>query len=61
MGWTALHYASGYGFVELVEPLLERGADVNARDGEERTPLRVAVEEGQNEIDEMLRRRGARE
>ncbi len=57
-GWTALHYAAGYGFVELIAPLLERGADVNARDDEGRTPLRVAVEEGQEEAAETLRAMG---
>ena len=60
-GWTALHYAAGYGFVELIAPLLERGADVNARDDEGRTPLRVAVEEGQEKAAENLRRVGGRE
>ncbi|HYY96787.1 MAG TPA: sigma-70 family RNA polymerase sigma factor [Pyrinomonadaceae bacterium] len=57
-GWTALHYAAGYGFVELIAPLLARGAEVNARDEEGRTPLRVALEEGQEEAAETLRRAG---
>jgi ankyrin repeat protein len=53
-GWTALHYAAGFGFVDLVEPLLSRGADLEARDDEGRTPLEVAVEAGQAELVEML-------
>jgi ankyrin repeat protein len=60
-GWTALHYAAGYGFVELITPLLERGAEVNARDEGGRTPLRVALEEGQEEAAETLRRAGGGE
>lgn len=30
-GGTALHYASGYGELGMIRPLLERGANVNAR------------------------------
>ena len=53
-GWTALHYAAGFGFAELVQPLLSRGADPGARDDEGQTPLDVAVEAGQAKIVEML-------
>jgi ankyrin repeat protein len=58
-GWTALHYCAGYGFVELVGPLLERGADVDALDDENRTPLQVAIEANQHEIANLLRAGGA--
>ncbi|HEV8484597.1 MAG TPA: sigma-70 family RNA polymerase sigma factor [Blastocatellia bacterium] len=54
-GWTALHYVAGFGFVDLVEPLLTRGADHEARDDEGRTPLDVAVEARQAEMVEVLR------
>ncbi|MGH9838002.1 MAG: ankyrin repeat domain-containing protein [Blastocatellia bacterium] len=56
-GWTALHYAAGYGLIELIEPLLARSADLDALDDEGRTPLRVAMEERQNEAAETLRQR----
>jgi ankyrin repeat protein len=54
-----LHYCAGYGFVELVGLLLERGADVNAVDDENRTPLQVAIESDQHEIANLLRDEGA--
>jgi ankyrin repeat protein len=53
-GWTALHYAAGFGFVDLVEPLLNAGADPEALDDEGRTPMEIADEAGQAEIVEML-------
>ena len=58
-GWTALHYAAGYGFLDLIEPLLERGAAVDAKDDEGRTPVEVAIEEKHHEAAELLLRRGA--
>jgi RNA polymerase sigma factor (sigma-70 family) len=57
-GWTALHYAAGYGFVQLMEPILKRGADVIAEDDEGRTPLRVAIDENQEKAAEILRLNG---
>ena len=59
-GWTALHYVAGFGFVDLLEPLLSRGADLEARDDEGQTPLEVAGEAGQAKIVEMLRLRATR-
>lgn len=58
-GWTALHYCAGYGFTELVKPLIERGADINALDDEGKTPLRVAIESAQQEVADLLLSRGA--
>lgn len=60
-GWTALHYAAGCGFVDLVEPMLDLGADIHARDDEGRTPFSVALEESQDAVAEILRRRGAQQ
>jgi len=60
-GWTALHYVAGYGFTELIGPLLERGADLNARDDCGRTPLQIAIEEKQEGPAEILRQQSATE
>jgi ankyrin repeat protein len=59
VGWTALHYAAGYGFLSLLGPLLDRGAAINAKDDQGRTPLEVAIEEKQHEAAELLLQRGA--
>jgi len=60
-GWTALHYAAGYGLIELIEPLLARGAGLNTLDDEGRTPLGVAIEEKQDQAADKLRQSGAQE
>jgi RNA polymerase sigma factor (sigma-70 family) len=59
-GWTALHYAAANGFAELVEPLLDHGADIGALDDEGKTPLRVAVESAQQTVAALLIDRGGR-
>jgi ankyrin repeat protein len=40
---TALHVAAWHGWSKVVELLIARGADANARDGDDRTPLMLAV------------------
>lgn len=59
-GWTALHYAAGFGYIELIELMIARGADLNVLDDEGRTALKVAIEEKQDEAAALLRERGAR-
>jgi len=56
-GWTALHYAAGYGLIEIIELLLAHGADFKKLDEDGRTPLAVAIEEKQEQAAEMLRQK----
>ncbi len=58
-GWTALHYVAAFGMVELIEPLLTRGADLNAVDDSGCTPLEAALEHHQDSASDILRRNGA--
>jgi len=53
-GRTYLHLACQWGNVELVEGLLERGADVNVFDRDLRTPLSIAVMEDHRDIAVLL-------
>jgi uncharacterized protein len=54
-GWTALHYAAGFGFTQLIPVLLASGADKESLDEKQRTPLAVAVEEKQEGAAKLLR------
>ncbi len=53
-GWSPLHYAAAYGFVDIVALLLERGASSDARDDSGSSPLDVAREAGQEEAAGLL-------
>jgi len=53
-GKTALHIASEKGHLEIVEYLLEGGADIEAKSIYELTPLFSAAETGNIELAEML-------
>jgi RNA polymerase sigma factor (sigma-70 family) len=57
-GWTPLHYAAGMGFSNLVQPLLDRGADPSRPDEEGKTPLDVAIDANHSGIADVLRSRG---
>lgn len=60
-GWTALHYAAAFGMVELIEPLLARGAALHARDEVGCTPLQAAQQSQQEIAADLLRQQGAHE
>lgn len=42
-GLTPLHYAAAFGSLEAIETLVARGADVNAKDPRDATPLHYAA------------------
>ncbi len=49
-GLTPLHLASEHGHQHIVELLLQKGADINAKSGFKRTPLHFAASSGRYEI-----------
>ena len=60
MGMTALHIVAGQGTVDAARWLLDRGADINARDREfESTPLAWAARAGREDMVRFLLSRGA--
>lgn len=56
---TALHLACWFGYRDVIEFLLERGAELEARNLAEETPLGVACSRGKAEIVDLLLARGA--
>lgn len=56
---TALHYAAGKGCIEIVELLLEKGANVNAEDKNSLSPLSVALRNGHKTVVNALIEHGA--
>ena len=53
-GTTPLHLASKYGRSDVARLLIERGAEVEAKDSRGRTPLQLASAEGQDEVVDLL-------
>ena len=58
--YTGLHAAAQKGDVAKLDRLAAANADLNARDGNGRTPLHVAVFAGQREAIKALVKRGVR-
>lgn len=56
---TALHAASRTGCAKIIRFLIQKGADVNARDWEQKTPLHFAAAEGQIAAIRLLFENGA--
>jgi ankyrin repeat protein len=52
---TPLHYAAANGHKEIAELLIEKGADLNAKDEDGGTPLDVAISFNRTEIADLIR------
>jgi uncharacterized protein len=59
VGDTPLHIAASWGNVEMIEALLDHGADVNAPGEHGLTPVHIAAEEDNFEAVALLIARGA--
>ena len=58
-GWTALMYACGKGFKDIVQMLIIRGASIAKYDIYDRSPLDIAELYGHKEIMDLLLLYGA--
>ncbi|KAK2765322.1 hypothetical protein FQN54_008166 [Arachnomyces sp. PD_36] len=56
---AAIHFAASSGSKEVVQLMLEHGADINSRSSQGSTPLHKALEAGQEDIIELLTDAGA--
>ena len=59
-GDTPLLWAAGLGHKGVVEMLITKGADVNAKDVDDETPLNWAEEGKHKEITDLLRKQGGK-
>ena len=60
IGWTPLHYAAWSGSVEIAQMLLDiDGVDVNSRANNGDTPLRIAMNRGNQAVADVLRSAGS--
>lgn len=58
-GWTALHYATVVGNLEIVTMLIERHADINAETPNKTSPLMLAARRGEMSVVKLLIAGGA--
>jgi ankyrin repeat protein len=58
---TPLYAAAERGYKDVVELLLAKKADANAKNSEDETPLYVAQEKGHKDVVELLRKHGGHE
>ena len=60
IGATTLHYAAVNGHKEVVKILIKNAADFNSKDMAGQTPLNFAIDEGMDEIADLLRKHGGK-
>ena len=59
-GQTPLHFTAYYGHKEIVELLIAKGADVNAKNDWGWTPLDWAIQLNEPETTDLLRKHGGK-
>lgn len=59
-GWTSLMTAADVGNIQIVQALLDAGADVNARTNNGRTARNIAKKNRLKDIEELLKKAGAK-
>jgi ankyrin repeat protein len=59
-GQTPLHFAARGGWVDVAGILIDKGADVNAKDKAGRTPLALLEAKKDSRMIEFLRKKGTR-
>jgi serine/threonine-protein phosphatase 6 regulatory ankyrin repeat subunit B len=60
-GATPIIAASECGYKSIIEKLIDKGADINAKDGDGKTAMQKAIEYGHNDIVDFLKAKGAKE
>ena len=60
-GWTALHYATVNGDIDLVKYLIKHGANINKATSEGSSPLYLAKLGGHDDVVKILRNAGAKD
>lgn len=58
-GRRPLHYAADFGHSLVVEYLIKKGADINAKDKHDITPLLAAIFEGHSDVVRLMLDKGA--
>lgn len=58
-GRKPLHYAADFGHGVVVDYLITKGAEINARDKHDITPLLAAIFEGHTEVVRLMLEKGA--
>lgn len=58
-GRKPLHYAADFGHGLVVEYLIKKGADINAKDKHDITPLLAAIFEGHSDVVRLMLDKGA--
>jgi len=56
---TPIHYSVQFRHPQIVEYLIENGADISMRDKYQRTPLRFAMFTKNNKVIDILKKNGA--